>query len=453
MVTAVPGPKSVKMYNQLEELQNSKSVQFFMDFEKSIGNYLVDADGNTMLDVFAHIASLPLGYNHPDMLEVFTNKANLPLLAHRPALGNLPPLDWAQRITDSLMAVAPEGMDSVTTLMCGTCANENAFKFAFMDWARRRRGGAPFDERDAETCMRNEEPGSPQLSILSFNGGFHGRLFGALSCTRSKVIHKVDIPAFDWPAADFPVVRYPVEEHKEYNDAEEARCLDMVRKLIAERKDSMPVASMIIEPVQAEGGDRHASPEFFRQLRDIAAENDVLFHVDEVQTGCGPTGYMWAHEAWGLTNPPDIMTFSKKTQIAGAYCKRDLLPDEGYRVFNTWMGDPSKMLQLEAVLKVMKRDDLIENVRVTGNYIKESLYALQDKYPNMSNVRGAGTLIAFDMPDMPARDALIKACQQRGLQVGGCGTRSVRLRPSLVFKPKHAKIMLDILEEGISEAL
>lgn len=87
----------------------------------------------------------------------------------------------------------------------------------------------------SDSCMLNQSPGSPELAILSFKSSFHGRLFGSLSATRSKAIHKVDIPAFDWPAAPFPELKYPLEEHAKENEAEEARCLEAYEKILIER--------------------------------------------------------------------------------------------------------------------------------------------------------------------------------------------------------------------------
>lgn len=109
------------------------------------------------------------------------------------------------RVLQVLMSIAPKGMHHVTTMMCGSCSNENAFKNAFMWHARRRRGGNDnWTERELQSCMRNESPGCPDSVILSFEGSFHGRTLGSLSATRSKPIHKLDVPAFNWPVAPFP---------------------------------------------------------------------------------------------------------------------------------------------------------------------------------------------------------------------------------------------------------
>merc|ERR1711907_693037 len=104
-------------------------------------------------------------------------------------------------------------------------------------------------EEELQTCMTNQQPGSANnLSIMSFHGGFHGRTFGALSCTHSKAVHKIDAPAFDWPTASFPRLRYPLADNVEHNEAEEKRCLDDAKRIFTARKEeNRPVAGLIIE--------------------------------------------------------------------------------------------------------------------------------------------------------------------------------------------------------------
>jgi 4-aminobutyrate aminotransferase/(S)-3-amino-2-methylpropionate transaminase len=205
--TEVPGPKSRALIAEMQEFQDSKAVKYFVDFEKSKGNFVVDVDGNRLLDLYSHIASLPVGYNNPHMLEVFQNPGNLSLLAHRPALGNMPPAGWIDRVKSTILSVAPKGLPCVQLMMCGSCANENAYKAVFIAAQERKRGGRPPNEEELASCMVNKSPGSPDLKILSFHGAFHGRMLGCLSTTHSKAIHKLDVPGFDWPIAHFPQLR------------------------------------------------------------------------------------------------------------------------------------------------------------------------------------------------------------------------------------------------------
>ena len=453
ITSSVPGPKSLALKQELDAVQQTSTVHFFVDYAASRGNYLVDVDGNRYLDLLGQIASLPIGYNHPAILSAMSEPANLALLAQRPCLGLLPPKDWTERIRSSLMTIAPTGLSEANTMMCGSCSNENAFKAAFIWYQTRQRGGLPPGDMDLETCMKNQSPGSPDLSVLSFNGGFHGRLMGCMSATHSKAIHKVDIPALDWPVVDFPRLKYPLEENMFENQKEEARCLALVDEAITDSLVSnKPVAAIIVEPIQSEGGDNHASPDFFRKLRKIAEERGVAFIVDEVQTGGGSTGTFWAHEKWGLENPPDIVTFSKKLQTGGYYTKPEFRPKEGYRIFNTWMGDPSKMIQLQAYLDAMENEHMLENTNITGRYLLNGLNELQNQFPHLlSRVRGVGTFCAFDLPTASSRDALVGLLRNSGVECAGSGEVTLRLRPALIFQPKHAAEFLDILEHCIKQ--
>lgn len=256
-----------------------------------------------------------------------------------------------------------------------------------------------------------------------------------------------------WPHAPFPQLKYPLEENIVENEAEEMRCLDEVERLIEEREDAgQLVAGINVEPIQGEGGDNYASANFFRQLQYICDKRGIAFIVDEVQTGCGVTGKMWAHEHWNLDEPPDIVIFAKKMAAAGFYYKHTLIPNQGYRIFNTWMGDPHKMVVLEAVLDVYKRDNLVDNMAAQGEHILGGLKKLQAKYSGqIENARGQGIMVAFDCADPAARDDMISRLANKGIVTAGCGTRSLRLRPAAILEKCHVDIFLDALEQVLRE--
>ncbi|MCJ1433817.1 4-aminobutyrate transaminase [Xylographa pallens] len=450
VMTAIPGPKSKKAIEELDKVFDTRSLNMLANYHNSFGNYLADLDGNVLLDVYAQIASIPVGYSNPNLLHAATSPDMASALINRPALGNFPQHDWASILKSGILKVAPKGLDQVFTATAGSDANETAYKAAFMYRRRQERGGADveFTQEEISSSMNNQSPGSPQLSILSFKQAFHGRLFGSLSTTRSKPIHKLDIPAFDWPQASFPHLKYPLSEFAMENAAEEKRCLEETEHLIQSYHN--PVAAVVVEPIQSEGGDNHASPAFFQGLREITKRNNVLMIVDEVQTGVGATGKFWAHDHWDMSEPPDMVTFSKKAQAAGYYFGNpDLRPNKPYRQFNTWMGDPARAILFRAIIEEIERLDLVKNTKHTGEYLYSGLERLANQYPDqIQNLRGKGqgTFIAWDSP---RRDDFLKKAKGEGIVIGGSGERAVRLRPMLIFQKHHADILLETTEKLI----
>ncbi|KAF1926642.1 4-aminobutyrate aminotransferase [Didymella exigua CBS 183.55] len=445
--TQMPGPKSRAAIERLGKVTDTRSLNMMANYQQSYGNYIADLDGNVLLDVYAQIASIPVGYNNAALQLAATSPEMASALINRPALGNFPQHDWADILETGILAVAPKGLNQVFTAQAGSDANELAYKAAFM-WKRQQERGsydADFSAADVASAMDNQAPGAPDMSIMSFSKGFHGRLFGSLSTTRSKPIHKLDIPAFDWPQAPFPALQYPLADFAAENAAEEQRCLAETERLI--REFPKPVAAVVVEPIQSEGGDNHASPAFFQGLRDITARNNVLLIVDEVQTGVGATGRFWAHDHWNLASPPDMVTFSKKAQTAGYYYGNDALrPNKPYRQFNTWMGDPARAILFRAIIREIERLDLVAHTAATGDYLYAGLQRLAERYPgDIQNLRGQGqgTFIAWDTP---RRDEILKTAKAHGVNIGGSGAHAVRLRPMLIFQRHHADLLLERLE-------
>jgi len=435
------------------------AANFFVDYSESQGSYMVDADGNRLLDMFSQIASLPLGYNHPALVRAYQDPLMSTFGQSRAALGLMPPKELPALLDETFLRIAPKGLTKVQPMLDGSSANENVFKAAFMRMKAKQRAmrgiaATTFSQEELSSCMENQMPGcANELSILSFAGGFHGRSLGALSCTHSKALHKLDVPAFDWPIAPFPQTRYPVESHQEWNDSEERRCIEEVRQIFRQRSEQgRPVAGAIIEPVLSEGGDLHASPAFFRDLQAACKEFDAAFIVDEVQTGLCSSGHMWAHEAWNLPESPDFVCFSKKALLGGYYYKDEFQPAQGYRIFNTWMGDMTKILLLKQVLKTIDEEDLRTLVADVGERLMTFLDGMSKIYPDyVSSLRGVGTIIAFDCLSPQLRDVLSVQMRNCGVLLGTNGTRTIRLRPSLNFNLAHVREFEFVFEAALKE--
>ena len=447
VLTPIPGPRSLALLARHGAIQDARTVHFYQDAQRSLGNYVVDVDGNRLLDVYGHIAALPLGYNHPDLIHAWRTGRFDWCAGFRPSLGVAVPPEWVN-VVEALMRVAPAGMAHVVTVTTGAEAVENALKAAFVALAARQRRGVPPSESELDDCMRNRQVRANAMKVISFSGGFHGRSLGALSATRSKAIHKLDFPAFEWPMAAFPANRFPLADFLKENAAAEAASLEEVEACFIANPNA--VAALIVEPIQGEGGDRHASPNFFCELRRLCTAHGAAFIADEVQTGVGGTGRMWAHEAWGPAGAPDMVTFSKKMQLGGFYCTREFVPEESLRIFNTWLGDPLRGAQAEVILEVIERDRLLEHTANVGELLVAGLCELQARLPDMlSQARGQGTFAAIDVVAASARDRVVKAAQRSGVEVGGSGQRSLRFRPALIFGERHVAELLERLEAAV----
>ncbi|KAK7416422.1 4-aminobutyrate transaminase [Neonectria punicea] len=447
VITEIPGPVSRASTKRLDAIFDARAVHFVVDYNRSSGNYIVDVDGNKFLDVYAQIASIPVGYNNSTLIEAAKSPDMISALVNRPAMGNFPSDHWVDILRDGLMKVAPKGLSYIFTAQSGSEANELAYKAAFMLYSRRQRGeGVEWTEEETNSCLNNSKPGSPELAIMSFQNSFHGRGFGSLATTRSKAVHKLDIPSFNWPQAPFPALKYPLEQYTEENAAEEKRCLEEVERIITTWH--CPVAGLIVEPIQSEGGDNHASPSFFQGLRNITKKHGTVLIADEVQTGFGATGSFWGHDHWNLSSPPDMVTFSKKAQTAGYFFGNEqLIPDKAYRQFNTWIGDPARVIMCKAVIKEILDNKLVEQTARVGGHLYRELEKLAAKYPEyMQNLRGKhqGHFIAFDTKDSAA---LVRSMRAVGVNIGTCGTRTVRLRPMLIFEESHIPILVGALDK------
>ena len=444
--TPIPGPKAQQFKSDVGQFsQDGWTIKFPIDLKGSVGNYAKDIDGNYILDLFGQIASLPLGYNHPDLMYATAGQEYHKYLAQRPACAVNPDMEWMRLLRDSVLKVAPKGLTELfLSCGCGTQSNENAYKAAFLWYKKKQRGGSgPTEEELKKELVR----GNPDdMAILSFQKAFHGRALGALSTTRSKMIAKIDIPAFDWPAAPFPEIKHPYSEFEAENREEENRCLEEVERILKTNKKA--IAGVIIEPVLAEGGDQLASPYFYLNVQRLTKEAGAAFIVDEVQTGGGSTGKFWAYQHWGELADPDIVTFAKKIQACGYYAKPEFRPDWSKSLYGTWMGDPIRLLNFKHILRTIEADRLIYKTQHTGSYLRAQLSLMEKKYPQyINNVRGLGAFLAFDMPSADDCGLLVRDMLAQGINMGPCGANSIRIRPSLILENKHVDLFADRFEK------
>ena len=223
-------------------------------------------------------------------------------------------------------------------------------------------------------------------------------------------------------------------------------------------QDPDGIAAILIEPIQAEGGDHHFRPEFFAKLRGYADRYEALLIFDEVQTGLGVTGTMWAFQQTGVV--PDLISFGKKTQVCGMMSTRRIDEIESNvfhvssRINSTWGGNLVDMVRFRKYLEIIVSENLVENARTTGQYFLEQLKLLAEEFPaHIENVRGRGFMIALDLPNGEARTGFLHTAYGNGMLALGCGERSVRFRPTLDFSKDLVDEAIRITRKSLREVL
>jgi L-lysine 6-transaminase len=409
-----------------------------IDLERSHGCYMVDAlEGREFLDCYSSFATLPVGHNHPKMADPGFRQSLLLAALGNPANSDLYTREYAAFVEIFRRHAVPDPFRYLFFVAGGSVAVENAMKAAF-DWKAQK------------NRARGVTGGADK--ILHFKDAFHGRTGYALSVTNTDPTKTADFPKFQWPRISSPAIQFPMDEAAVAR-AERQAC-DEIEAAFA--KDPHGIAAILIEPIQAEGGDRHLRPEFLQQLRGYADRYEALLIFDEVQTGFGTTGTMWAFQQMGVV--PDIVAFGKKTQICGIMCGPRIDEVEknvfhvSSRINSTWGGNLVDMVRCARVLQIMVEDDLVGNAARTGTRFLKGLQALAARVPEITNPRGRGLLLAFDLATREARDAVRQQLWAEGLAVLPCGPRSIRFRPSLVFGEAEVERALGMLEKVLTGA-
>ena len=446
MVTAHPGPKMKNLLNDLElSSQDYLNTQIFVQHEKSFGNYFIDVDDNTFLDFYTNIGSLPLGYNHPKLLEFTKTDEYCLSFINRLDINRYYPIELENLVHNTIDRITPKKMShAIFTCGCGSSANELAIKIAMLKKGRSHLIGNTNDVRNVRQFDLNNLSKENGLQVLSFSHGFHGRIGGTLSLTRSKPIQKLGIAQFDWPMAPFPLLKHPFKNNKDFNAQEVAKCLEITEDIL---KNNSNICAMIIEPIQAEGGDHWGTPEYFRELRILATKYNVTFIVDEVQTGMS-TGRYWAHELWDLPTPPDMVTFAKKFQVAGLFISKDAVPE---KMSTEFCGDSCfdlfRLNNLSKIIDVVENQKLFKESDVVCENFKTQFRKQTEDSDLFSSIRGKGSFLSFNLKTTQERDSFIRFSRNHGVFVGGCGDNTVRLRPTLLAEDKHYNYLMNVIRE------
>jgi L-lysine 6-transaminase len=413
-----------------------------VDLERSHGAWVKDArSGREILDFCTFFASNPIGFNHPKLRDPEFQKTLHRAAQIKPSLSDLYNVDFAWFVDVFGRLAKPEYMKYAFFIEGGTLGVENALKTAF-DWkVRRNRARGIAGEKGQQ--------------VIHLREAFHGRSGYTLSLTNTDPIKTDFFPKFRWPRVLNPKLRFPLTPEVEREVAGlEQQSLDEVERAFADNPDD--IAAIIVEPIQGEGGDNHFRGEYLQGLARKAREHDVFFILDEVQTGFGITGKMWAHEHFGLR--PDALAFGKKAQVCGCLVgpKVDAEPENVFkvssRINSTWGGGLADMVRGARYLEIIEEDALLENARAQGERLLAGLRSLERELGGLvTNARGRGLMIAFDLPSREMRERAQDRMLANGLLLLGCGVRSIRFRPALNLGAGEADAALEIVRKSLKE--
>ncbi len=409
-----------------------------LDLEKSKGSRVYDSrKGKYMLDCFSFFATSPLGSNHPKLTTSEFIKYLGKVAVNNPTNSDLYSVEMAEFVEAFNKYAMPDCFQHLFFISGGALAVENGLKTAF-DWKIRK----------------NLEKGLGEklgTQVIHFKEAFHGRTGYTLSLTNTFNLNKIKYyTKFNWPRITNPKIKFPLnKENLEGVKKLEKQALSEIENAILKNPDD--IACLIIEPIQAEGGDNHFRKEFFLELRKICDNNDIMFIVDEVQTGVGLTGKMWAYQHFDFK--PDILAFGKKTQVCGIMVgkKVDEIKDNVFnvssRLNSTWGGNLIDMVRCQKYLEIIDEEKLIQNAELQGKRLLEGLEHISEKYSIISNARGRGLMCAFDLPTPEKRDEISKKLYANNLIVLGCGATTIRFRPPLNISSEEIDEALTIVDK------
>jgi L-lysine 6-transaminase len=434
-----PGPVSAQMLEELGKYVIATPYPFVLDLEGCQGMWLTTVDGQRLFDWAGYFGSKLIGHNHPGLYEpsyvtrlvrAANNKVANPDFLTKECL------DYYRM----LYRLAPELMRSdqleVYAVNSGAEAVENMMKYLIAKFNQKR---------------SSQGKNISNRRFLYFDHAFHGRTVFALNITQTvdpvatKDFHglsqsgniKLPFPAYDSELSD--------EENAEQAKA----ALTQIQTILSLMADE--IVGIVVEPIQGAGGHRVALPEFFRGLSELCHQYDVYLAFDEVQTGLGATGKMWAIDHFNLPYPPMAVATGKKFGN-GVLFMRESLEDIGV-LDSTWGGSLADMVRVVREIEIVEEEDLVAKAATKGDQLSNGLKMLVERHrPLLRNVRGFGLYQGVSLPTPELKGKLITtALENHDLLLLGAGKRSIRTRPNLSVTEDEVDRFIDLLDLALGD--
>jgi 4-aminobutyrate aminotransferase/(S)-3-amino-2-methylpropionate transaminase len=428
--TEIPGPRSRAILARKEQvIAGPLSIFLPVVIEEGRGSTITDVDGNTFLDFTGGVGCLNVGHSHPRVIEAAQEQ--LTRFAHTDF--TIVPYEVYVTLAERLLALAPfRGPAKAAFFNAGTEAVENAIKFA---------------------RSYTKRPG-----VVCFEGAFHGRTLLSMTLTSKTHPYKAGLGPFA------PEV-YRVPFAQEYRGPDTKTALAALERMFTTQVAAESVAAIIIEPVQGEGGFVVAPPEFLEGVRGICDRHGIVMIVDEVQTGFGRTGRMFAVEHYGIE--PDLITIAKSIAgglpLSGVLGKAAIMDSPGESAIGgTYVGNPVAQAAALAVLDVFEEENLVARAQQIGNRMRERMSSWQERFEHIGDVRGLGAMLALEFvrdrdskePYAELATAVVEAAAERGLLLlkSGIYSNCIRVLCPLVLTDDELDEALTVWEEALEHA-
>ena len=429
--TAIPGPRSQEIIERKERvIAGPLSLVHPIVVAEGRGATLTDVDGNTYIDFTGGVGCLNVGHSHPRLVEAAQEQ--LARFAHTDF--TVVPYEVYVELAERMIELAPiSGPAKAAFFNAGTEAIENSIKFARSHTRR--------------------------PAVIVFEGAFHGRTMLAMTMTSKTHPYKAGLGPF---APEVYRVPYP----HSYRGPDTATALAALERAFLTQVAPESVAAIVMEPVLGEGGFVVAPPEFVQGVRRICDEHGIVFVIDEVQTGYGRTGRMWAIQHYDVE--PDLMVVAKSIAgglpLSGVIGKAEIMdaPDDS-AIGGTYVGNPVAQAAALAVLDVFNEENLVERGGAIGDTIRSRMDAWQKRWDAIGDVRGLGAMLAIELvldreTKEPAADratAVVEEAAQNGLLLikSGVYGNCIRVLTPLVVTDAELDEALGVWEQALDKVL
>lgn len=431
--TPLPGPKAKAIIDRdAKFVSPSYTRDYPLVIAKGEGAVVEDVDGNVFLDFAAGIAVNSTGVSHPDVVKAISDQAAKFIHMSGTDFYYEPQV----RLAEELAGLVP--IDGDVRSFFGNSGTEAT-----------------------EAALKLSRHYTKRQNIIAFLGSFHGRSLGALSLTASKAIQRRGFGPF-MPG----VYHAPYPDVYRFNGSADAcaeSSLSYIREQIFTHLSAPDeIAAIVVEPIQGEGGYIVPPAAFLQGLRELATEHGILLVVDEVQSGMGRTGKMFASEHFGLK--ADIVNIAKGIAsglpLGVTAARADVMAWPPGAHASTFGGNPVSCAAALATIRLLK-DQFVKNAATVGEHLMNGCRALQQKYPIIGDVRGKGLMIGIELVRdrqtktraVEERGALVQAMFRRGILILGAGKNAVRLSPPLLVTKDQAETVLRMLDESFADVM